>query len=68
MADMQTAGVAVAMGRWLRLDEDDDGLGALFHLLGRRPGYSANEATHAAALQAAWHRACCSGLGCLQTC
>ena len=57
LADMQAAGVAVAMGLdGCALDEDDDGLRELrlFHLLGRRPGYSANEhMTHAAALRAA---------------
>ena len=57
LADMQAAGVAVAMGLdGCALDEDDDGLRELrlFHLLGRRPGYSANEGmTHAAALRAA---------------
>ena len=57
LADMQAAGVAVAMGLdGCGLDEDDDGLRELrlFHLLGRRPGYSANEhMTHAAALRAA---------------
>lgn len=57
LADMQAAGVAVAMGLdGCALDEDDDGLRELrlFHLLGRRPGYSANEGmTHEAALRAA---------------
>ena len=57
VADMQAAGVAVAMGLdGCALDEDDDGLRELrlFHLLGRRPGYSANEGmTHAAAFRAA---------------
>ena len=57
LADMQAAGVAVAMGLdGCALDEDDDGLRELrlFHLLGRRPGYSANEGmTHVAALRAA---------------
>ena len=57
LADMQAAGVAVAMGLdGCALDEDDDGLRELrlFHLLGRRPGYSANEGmTHTAALRAA---------------
>ncbi len=57
LADMQAAGVAVAMGLdGCALDEDDDGLRELrlFYLLGRRPGYSANEGmTHEAALRAA---------------
>jgi cytosine/adenosine deaminase-related metal-dependent hydrolase len=61
LADMQAAGVEVAMGLdGCALDEDDDGLRELrlFHLLGRRPGYSDNEGvTHAAALRAA----CCTG-------
>ena len=57
VADMQDTGVAVAMGLdGCTLDEDDDGLRELrlFHLLGRRSGYSANEGiNHKAALQAA---------------
>ena len=54
---MQANGVAVAMGLdGCALDEDDDGLRELrlFHLLGRRPGYSGNQGvTHLAALRAA---------------
>lgn len=57
LADMQAAGVAVAMGLdGCALDEDDDGLRELrlFHLLGRRPGYPSDQGiTHAAALRAA---------------
>ena len=57
LADMQAAGVAVAIGLdGCALDEDDDGLRELrlSHLLGRRPGYSANKGmTHEAALRAA---------------
>lgn len=57
LADMQTAGVAVAMGLdGCALDEDDDGLRELrlFHLLGRRPGYPSDLGiTHPAALRAA---------------
>ena len=57
LADMQANGVAVAMGLdGCALDEDDDGLRELrlFHLLGRRPGYSGNQGiTHLAALRAA---------------
>ena len=45
LADMQSAGVALAMGLdGCALDEDDDGLRELrlFHLLGEHPGYAAD--------------------------
>ena len=57
LADMQSAGVALAMGLdGCALDEDDDGLRELrlFHLLGRHPGYAADiGVTQQAALRAA---------------